>query len=407
RLAVIFAIIFGTSTLLLAQSAPNTENGFKSFGSYDGSSIDTVNLQNGNLMLHIPLFSYPQRGELGLGYSLQLSSKPWQVGQYYDSNHVLLYRWMLAAQAGLTLTSSYDVTVQRGRTITTDINGNVTEADFDYSVHTPDGAVHWLSDFLANGNMVTLDGSNFQFTLIRGTKFDHSDDSGVLKDSKGNTYNYPTISNDYSKLAPASGNSYNLVSHVAFSNTLMPSGNNTVQIFSDVGIPSTWVDANGNSMNLGFIFDPVTATAKIVSVVDGNGNTINFSSGTGAGAAPTTNCPTLSSASGAYFFSFPGPNGNVSPLTICYTSVTLAPAFSQPNVGAPKNDTFFKSYPLGSQSSPASLIGGLIMPDGAKWAFSYDAYGNITATDLPTGGSSPTAGLRFQSLTAEMATTPR
>jgi RHS repeat-associated protein len=384
RLLQFFAIIFATSALLCAQTAPNTENGFKSFGSYDGSSIDTVNLENGNLMLHIPLFSYLQRGELGLGYSVQLSSKQWQVGQYYDTTNTLHYRWMLGAQAGITLTSSYDVTFQRGRTITTDLTGNQTEADFDYAIRTRDGAVHWLSaGVLANGNMVTLDGSNFQFTLTRGTKFDHSDDSGVLKDSKGNTYNYPSISNDYSKIAPASGTSANLVSHVAFTNELMPEGNNTIQTFNDVGLPGTLVDANGNIMNLGFAMDPVTTAVIITDLVDGNGNTINFASGPGAGAAATANCPTLSTASGAYAFSFPGPNGKISPLTICYASVTLAPTFSQPNVGAPKNDTLFKSFPMGSQTAP---VGGMIMPDGAKWAFSYDDYGNITTINLPTGG---------------------
>jgi hypothetical protein len=45
KLAVTFAIIFNTSYLVLAQSQPNTENGVKSFGSYTGSDIDTVNLQ--------------------------------------------------------------------------------------------------------------------------------------------------------------------------------------------------------------------------------------------------------------------------------------------------------------------------------------------------------------------------
>jgi RHS repeat-associated protein len=385
KLIVSFCIAIGLSTVVaFGQAAPNTENGFKSFGSYDGSSIDTVNLENGNLMLHIPLFSYPQRGELDLGYSVQLSSKQWQVGQYYDTSNTLLYRWMLGAQGGLNLTSSYDVIFQRGRTITTDLAGNPTEADFDYAIRTPDGAVHWLSaGFLANGNMVTLDGSNFEFTLTRGTKLDRSDDSGVLKDGKGNTYYYPTISNDYSKIAPASGTSANLVSHVAFTNELMPEGNNTVQMFNDVGLPSTLVDANGNIMNLGFAMDPVTTAVIITALVDGNGNTINYASGPGAGAVPTANCPTLSTASGASAFSFPGTNGNISPLTICYTSVTLAPTFSQPNVGAPKNDTLFKSFPMGSQTPP---VGGLIMPDGAKWAFSYDAYGNITTINLPTGG---------------------
>jgi len=46
----------------LAQTNPNLENGVKPFGSYDATSIDTINLATGALSLHIPLLSYPQRG---------------------------------------------------------------------------------------------------------------------------------------------------------------------------------------------------------------------------------------------------------------------------------------------------------------------------------------------------------
>jgi hypothetical protein len=43
------------SNLLLAQAAPNLENGWKPYDSYDGSHLDTVNVMNGNLMAHAPL----------------------------------------------------------------------------------------------------------------------------------------------------------------------------------------------------------------------------------------------------------------------------------------------------------------------------------------------------------------
>ena len=35
-----------------AQVSPDLENGFKHWGSYEGSNIDTVNNLNGNAMLH-------------------------------------------------------------------------------------------------------------------------------------------------------------------------------------------------------------------------------------------------------------------------------------------------------------------------------------------------------------------
>src|SRR5258708_29337388 len=67
----LFAIILAgiPSLLLLAQSPPNLENGFKPYGSYDGGRIDTVNLMNGNLILHIRApFHYGQRGTLDPHY---------------------------------------------------------------------------------------------------------------------------------------------------------------------------------------------------------------------------------------------------------------------------------------------------------------------------------------------------
>jgi len=42
-----------------AQTNPNLEIGFKPFGAYDDTSFDSVNVDNGNLELHIPLFDYP------------------------------------------------------------------------------------------------------------------------------------------------------------------------------------------------------------------------------------------------------------------------------------------------------------------------------------------------------------
>ena len=79
-LAVVLAIILGGSGFLFGQTAPNLENGFKPYGSYDGSHLDTVNLMNGNLMLHAPLLpDLPQRGALGVSETLYSSSKDWQA----------------------------------------------------------------------------------------------------------------------------------------------------------------------------------------------------------------------------------------------------------------------------------------------------------------------------------------
>ena len=76
KLLCVFAFICAFSNLILGQSAPNLENGFKNYGSYDGSHLDTVNMMNGNVMLHAPLLpNHPQRGNLNLQDILAFNSK--------------------------------------------------------------------------------------------------------------------------------------------------------------------------------------------------------------------------------------------------------------------------------------------------------------------------------------------
>src|SRR5258708_3542981 len=78
-LALLLGLMLGPG--LCAQQQPNVDKGVKMYGSYDGSEIDTVNLQNGNLMLHIaPPLSYPQRGKLDSHMLLSITSKNWTVG---------------------------------------------------------------------------------------------------------------------------------------------------------------------------------------------------------------------------------------------------------------------------------------------------------------------------------------
>jgi hypothetical protein len=78
-IALISIIILAT-IVSPGQTQPNLLNGVPPQGSYDGSSADTVNLMNGNLVLHVPIpVSYPQRGKLAIRYYLAINSKSWQA----------------------------------------------------------------------------------------------------------------------------------------------------------------------------------------------------------------------------------------------------------------------------------------------------------------------------------------
>src|ERR1700676_141824 len=66
---VVVCWLICTGPAVQAQTDPIYEQGFKPFGSFQGGDIDTINIMNRELSLHIPIASYPQRGgKLHLSY---------------------------------------------------------------------------------------------------------------------------------------------------------------------------------------------------------------------------------------------------------------------------------------------------------------------------------------------------
>lgn len=66
RLLILLILVLGLSfgPSAFGQQNPNLETGFKPYGSYEDGAIDSVSLTNQNLIVHIPLWSYPQRGSV-------------------------------------------------------------------------------------------------------------------------------------------------------------------------------------------------------------------------------------------------------------------------------------------------------------------------------------------------------
>jgi RHS repeat-associated protein len=66
-----------------AQNDPIFEQGFKPFGSFQSGDIDSVNILNRELNLHIPLYSLPQRGgKLHMGFYLPYQANLWVPWQF-------------------------------------------------------------------------------------------------------------------------------------------------------------------------------------------------------------------------------------------------------------------------------------------------------------------------------------
>ena len=182
RLLAIFAIAIPSSISLKAQIAPSLENGWKPFGSYDGTHLDTVNLMNGNLMLHAPVIpDAPQRGALKISYSLYGTSKDWQVSCFPNSTtHLMQCGWVKGGGSVDLRMSSATLTVHR--TLNKQFTGNQGFTTFEangYTIVSPDGATHQM-----HGVTGTEDANG------EATQFDSVDLSGyhLVLSQPDNTY---------------------------------------------------------------------------------------------------------------------------------------------------------------------------------------------------------------------------
>ena len=267
--------IFTLAILLLialpayCQQDPTVDDGFKPWGSFQGSDIDSVNLENGNLMLHIPIASYPQRGGLlKLGYTARYNSIAWAVQS--TTNHLkgtITQHWTFKgggvgiSQNGLVLTKQY-------------LDDNQMSGLDAVTVTTADGSQHILenADPFSSG----------------GTDWRSIDASGYLvhEISSNSDTEYGIDATGIKTFSDSSGNLY----------MQDPNGN---QIIAYTGL---LVDTLGRQLNL----TPVA--------------TSNYST-----------CPN-GTASQASIMSFPGYSGGTLQLTLCSLQYAIGSHMNNPYI---------------------------------------------------------------------------
>ncbi len=347
--AALGLFVLFSSLPALAQDSPNLENGLKAYGAYDETAVDTVNLSNGNLILHVPLpFSYAQRGgKLGAAYYLVQNSKSWQV-QWLSTKtgpfYFWAYGWRGLVSTALTTTSS--LSFQRTY-VTQSVNGVVTDEDSGYFLQTWDGATHLLNTVGGNvfetGGIGDLSG----FRMVAS----NPDASGtyttfVVTDRDGNVYS----GNNFADVAPCT--------HVTVGGV---GGTTTITCQQITGF-STETDANGNYLS-------------------GSLDTLGRAgSPSGLTIVSTPGCVSSLPLSSAYTENFVGPTGTSEQVKMCFGTVAFLTDFAQPSVAESQ------STGSGGVKSIAVLV-DMVLPNGTQWTFNYDSYGNITSVGLPTGGS--------------------
>jgi len=349
--AILFTLI--AASLSWGQMPDIPDKGFRPFGSYQLSDIDSVNLTNGNLILHIPIVSYPQRGNVPpLSLSLRYNNPRWSVkfryaGKTSFGEDVWFALWGDDG-SGLEIVrdNTYSLAAYVYNLYLID-PGPGTQA-----LHVVDsmGAHHIVEDTSGNpsqGNtMESIDGTGLKVLYASRV----IDGNGVRHLGEFYQVDHPTPPDNAGNEDRAA---YDIASDNGFAESTEDSNGN--KITPQFGAPSP---QRGNT----------TPDGPVVSGwTDTMGRFI---------PAPrimiSTPCETLN---------FPGSNGGTAPITICYGSngTAIRSSFGLSNVFDGNYDNAgFAGFPG---------IASITLPNGTSWQFHYNNFGFISSISLPTGGT--------------------
>src|SRR5260370_15829054 len=151
KLLAVVTLLSGT---VIAQISVNEEQGMKPYDSWHGGDLDSVSMTNGGMVLHIPLASFPQRGNLDLSFSVYSNTKQWQTwvnpvecANPNDPNGCTP-RWVVMGSSfgggtavGAYVASSLDWSPNYQCSSTSDFEGNVLYS-WSASITAPDGNIH-------------------------------------------------------------------------------------------------------------------------------------------------------------------------------------------------------------------------------------------------------------------------
>ena len=376
--------MLSTSLSLAGQTVPNFENGWKPYGSYDGSHLDSVNLMNGNLMLHAPLIpGIPQRGSLTLDSTIYLSSKDWQIVCKPDPPSGQACTWQKGG-TGVRIVRPFDISIHRTLEETAVEGGTVTFFASGYTLNTPDGATHKLQGVTGTEDS-TGEPTVFDSIDLTGYHLQLSvpDDNGVmsqftLTDRQGNIFQgtFPAYARGCDRLKgdEPSGGLYAAMIDDA------PLGDSYC---SETSYPGLMTDSNGNQINLspvsGFVSNTLTYLDPIPGI-DTMGRTIPSIPSQGPDPGP---CSGTHAIIGTHVINYMAPDGTVRQAKLCSAEIQIQTAF---NVTL-SDGTVVPEAATGVNNLHLYAVVSIVLADGSHWTFDYDNYGELSSVTLPTGGS--------------------
>jgi RHS repeat-associated protein len=300
----LIALFAMSSVLRLAAQDPSTEywRGFNSYNSFQVGSFETVNEDNFNLIVHIPIVSYPQRGTLAeLSIAVGDETTGWYVQSVTLPTGGNYLQWTPTSNSSMNGPYVYASTEYYYGTRTYEDPGLPTYRD-SY-IQGPTLSIHNLGE-ATSGLAVVIDASGFTGAL-------------GITDRNGITYQ------------PAK--------------------------FGVYAIPGTALDPTGNS---------ITADPNSQGLIDSVGRHVPrlLSIGYNGSVQP-----------GTYTLNYPGLNGGTYPVTYVFATYSV--------------NTTFNSRGAREFSASETFMQSITLPNGTKWTFTYNNYGDISSITTPTGGS--------------------
>ncbi|HEV7163792.1 MAG TPA: RHS repeat-associated core domain-containing protein [Gammaproteobacteria bacterium] len=349
---------------------PNLTSGVGQNSGSNGSAVDSVDLQTGRLLIHLPLpILSPQRGgRLNVGFSLIGNAPIWSVvtqdGPFNSSCQNVTGTttgcWTpnfgnrntnlghFPNGQGDTTQLEWSLDVQFNRQVVTEFNAAgraISATESDHFLTTPDGGNHHLQDISPAGDgsqWMTIDGTGYKVFLgSKNTLGIYT--AGTIIDRTGNSY-------------ALSFRSYGCSGTPQTGERICNNATQTTQIEDVDGNLYTLVNPNSGGLEAGMDTRGVVLPTQ------------------GAQGTASTACPSGTSAS-SFAFSYLGYQGSLQTITECYAIFAMSTGFGQPGIAEYSN------------TNGPRLLTAAIMPDGLKYTFGYDSYGNLTSIGLPQGGT--------------------
>lgn len=158
----LLVFVLSISRLAFVQTNPNLETGFAPYGSYDDTNFDSVSLTNHNLIVHIPIFEYPQRGRIEVQTELLYNNKGWYVIPDCGSNGTCTPVWAFQGTSVQVQQNSNSIS-GTWRVVQTAPNVYLTI----FSAKESDGSIHQLAG-TNRGGFESIDASGIYFNDPNG-----------------------------------------------------------------------------------------------------------------------------------------------------------------------------------------------------------------------------------------------